>query len=795
MEGTHVSAMPQHLEHSTQEKPSRLQWWARVVYVAGLVCSIALIVPAQWFPLQVGKLAVFATCLALATILFVLSRRGIGAQSNLRDRATYYALITLLLPLAYLVSMYFSTDPSIALFGQSLEAHTVLFALLGVAALFVGSLLFRTQMQVRMLQKAILLSVLFAALFQALVILFGNNLIPLQVFADRSTNLIGKWNDFGLLLGILALWSLVYLEWTPLSLVRRILLVVLLVVLGLLLGLVQFSVVWGLICFFSLISAAAYYLVHRPSESPRFSVANTPWYSLLVAGVSVLFIVFGSSFNTALTRLLPVSSLEVRPSYEATLAVVQASHTAPYTAFVGTGPGTFNQQWTLYKPAEVNLSAFWNLDFSVGYSSLFTAFAEAGLLGAAALLVPLVLVLLALARILRSRDRSHEDRLLGTMLGGSAVYLWLSTGVYVPSQNVLLLAFVVSGVLIGFAYGPFQTQPEHSRPRWRGFAALLSGLLLILVPVSLAYHLDRFFLAEAYTNVGIIALSNGQPDAATKAADSARTYAENGEVLRLGVQAGLAKMQQIASAATAPDAAAQQQFTLVASSTIAQGLRSIALSPQDYRSSLLLGQVYDFLASINVQNAYQLAKAQYASTTILNPTLPVIPLLQARLEATHGTLKDTQSFIDKTLTLKPNYTDAILFVVQFNVDRKDLNGAILAAQAAVQSAPGIASIWFQLGLLYYTAEQMANAITALEQAVTLQSDYANAKYFLGLAYYAQDRTADAIKQFQDLQSSNPENQEVKLILSNMEAGKAPFTSAEPPVTDRPETRATAPISQ
>ena len=134
-------------------------------------------------------------------------------------------------------------------------------------------------------------------------------------------------------------------------------------------------------------------------------------------------------------------------------------------------------------------------------------------------------------------------------------------------------------------------------------------------------------------------------------------------------------------------------------------------------------------------------------------------------------------------------------VVQINVLDKDIPNAITAATAAVRSAPGVPSIWFQLGLLYYTNNEMQNASAALEQAIKLESNYANAKYFLGLAYANLNRTQDAISQFQDLAKTNPENQEVVLILNNLAQGRQPFENAKPPVTNTPQKRTTAPISQ
>ena len=41
--------------------------------------------------------------------------------------------------------------------------------------------------------------------------------------------------------------------------------------------------------------------------------------------------------------------------------------------------------------------------------------------------------------------------------------------------------------------------------------------------------------------------------------------------------------------------------------------------------------------------------------------------------------------------------------------------------------------------------------------------------------------------------SNPDNKEVALILSNLQAGKDPFANAQPPIDDAPQKRSTPPV--
>ncbi len=766
---------------------NRLLSLARVSYLIGVVLALVVSVPTAWFPLQLGKIALMATLLAVSGVSFVL---GGGLRELTGRRGLLLSLTSALLPLAYLVSFYFSTDRSVGLTGSGFEADTVLFAAFGFVALLLGFALFRTERQARSLFSVVFFSLIAAAVFQCVAVLFGTSALPFQTFADRSANLIGKWNDLGLLLGLLGVWCVGLMEWLPLSVVRRGALLVILVLLAALLGLVHFDLVWELMLGGCVILGAVAYLTRKPGNESS-AMTRVPWYASTMAVVCVLFILFGSSINTGLTKLLPVSSLEVRPSYSSTLQVVQLSHQGLKQALFGTGPNTFGEAWLLHKPDGVNASVFWSLDFVVGFSTFLTAFAGVGLVGMLGWAIPFLLALLGLLRVLRSEGRSGEERLLAGALGIGSLYLWISAALYAPSQNVLLLAFVLTGALLSLAYMAHGSQMQEGGRLSRG----VLGLVIVVIVLGVGFHADQRFIQQSYVNQGIVALGAGDNKGALDLALKAQQYGVSADAYRLEAQVGLATMQQIQSSTNKPTPEVQQAFTQAASTTILAGQRAVAASQRDYRSYVVLGQAYDLLSALNVQNAYQMAEKTYYDAAGLNSSNPQIPLLLARVEANHNNLQLTQAFLQKSLTLKPNYTDAILFAVQLYVAQKDLPNAIAAAKAAVQSAPGVPSIWFELGLLYYAGGDTKDAIDPLQKAITIQSDYANAKYFLGLSEYAQGQVQAAMALFTDLKSSNPDNTEVALILSNMQAGKPPFTSAQPPVTAHPETRATAPVSE
>ncbi|MDB5225036.1 MAG: hypothetical protein JWO43_658 [Candidatus Adlerbacteria bacterium] len=760
------------------------QW----IYLAGIVLAIVLIIPAAWFPLQVGKIAAFSTLLAVAVIAFVAagSMRGLLYKGGLK-----IASLVLLLPIVYALSYWFSTDRTVGIYGTGLEVDTLFFVILGAVAFVMAFGYFRSARSMRTLISVVFISFIAAAVFQTIAVVFGQTALPWAPFADRTVNLVGKWNDLGLILGIVTLWSLMRLEWSPMSRAMRIALYVALALALVLLGIIHFTVVWLLVGAFSLVIAVVAYLVRRPSDSTGFNIRQVPFIPLGVAAVCIVFLIFGTMLNTSLLKVFPVTSVEVRPSYDTTMEIVRATHTSPSRALLGTGPDTFGQMWITNKPAGVNQSDFWNLDFNVAYSTIMTAFAGVGILGALAWFIPLILVLFAWVRVLRSNAREHNEKFLASLLAFAAIYLWLGAVFYVMSQNLILLAFVISGALIGFAYSFADEHPVH-RSRLSMIWVIAASLVLVGAVGWNAVQADRIFFSSVYTNKALIALNSGDMQQASAYITKSQSAFYTGDNLRAAASISLTRMQALAQSTSTDQTALQTEFTAETQKAIASSQAAINLHPLDYRGYISLAQVYHLLSSVKVTGAYQLAEQTYIAAANVNPTNPIIPLTVARLESENNNTANTQAAITRALTLKSNYTDAILFVVQLNVTNKDIPGAIKAAQAAVQSAPGVASIWFELGLLYYTNNEPANAIEPLEQAIKLQSDYANAQYFLGLAYYDQKRAPEAIALFQNLQTTNPDNAEVKLILSNMQTGKPALTGVQ---TAAPEDRQTAPISQ
>jgi len=736
---------------------------------------------------------------AVAAILYVA---GGGMREFLRGSGAWLTLVVLLLPLAYLISALSSLDGAVAWSGYTVEWDTVLFATLAAMAFILSSMFFRTQRTARLLYTVSFWAIVAAVVFQCAAIMFGPS-IPGGTFADRSVNLVGKWNDLGLLASILGLFVLVELELRRPSNLVRMGAFALGVVLVALLGFVNFTLAWVLVLLGSVLVGVFSFISRRAEEGEAHQslMSRMPWAAVVGVALAGIFLVWGPLFNTGLTSVFPVSSLEVRPSYQSTQAVIAAQQQGSFTrSLVGIGPNTFGEVWLAQKPAEVNQSMFWNLDFNVGFSLLATALGTVGFLGALAWVLPFILVLVALMRLMRMAVLNREDRALGVALAGGSLLLLGAMAFYIPSQNLILLALVLAGASFSFLWRqgrPGSPEETATSSRALQLGGLLLGLVLVVAMLWVSVKTSQRVLAEVSTGKAAVALQAGNIDQALTLAGKAVARERTGDALRMQINAGGSKLSQLAQATEGDQTELQQQFQDTLQTTIAAGQAAVALNPADYRPYFLMGQVYDLLARLKIEGAYEQAGTAYLATQQRNPHNPAITLALSRLAAAQGDVANTEKYLRESLTEKQNYTDAILFLVQLNVANNDLNSAVQAAQAAVQSAPGVAPIWFQLGLLYYAGGDTKDAIPALEQALKIQGDYANAKYFLGLSYYGQNRQVEALQLFQDLAKSNPDNAEVAQIIANMQAGKTPLDGIAPSSqpTTNVQTRPAAPIEQ
>ena len=259
-------------------------------------------------------------------------------------------------------------------------------------------------------------------------------------------------------------------------------------------------------------------------------------------------------------------------------------------------------------------------------------------------------------------------------------------------------------------------------------------------------------------------------------------------------QISVARLRSLLQQSNLAPETARTQFTSLMGSAIQSAQSAKDYDATNYVNWMNLGGIYEAVVPLGVSGAYEEASKSYNQALAVSPKNPLIYLTLARLEVANKNNKTARDYLNKALALKNNYTDALFFLSQIEASEGNVAEAIRRTDEASLLSPNDVGLFFQLGLLKYTAKDYQGAITALERATSLTADYANAMYFLGLSYDKVGREDDAIKQFARIEELNPDNQEVKNILKNLRAGKDAFANVPPP-NNAPEKKKAPPIKE
>ena len=157
-------------------------------------------------------------------------------------------------------------------------------------------------------------------------------------------------------------------------------------------------------------------------------------------------------------------------------------------------------------------------------------------------------------------------------------------------------------------------------------------------------------------------------------------------------------------------------------------------------------------------------------------------------------LQEVGQAFQKAADLKPDYAPAHFMLAQAALRQGNAQSAIKSAENAKLSAPFDIGIAFQLGLLYYQSNDLNRARVEFERAVSISGNYSNARYFLGLIYDRQGNQAKATEQFEKVLELNPDNTEVRKILSNLQNNRDALAGIAPPGAP-PEKRNIAPVEE
>jgi len=731
-------------------------------------------VPVLWITTVQAKAVLIAVLLFVAAFSWIVARFWEG---SIRIPSSLVLTAGLLIPLAYALSSAFSGVAQLSLVGSGIEQDTLAFACILYAVLALSAIIFSRAAHghVKVLRGLSIGGLLLVCL--ELVHFIFPSVSLGGVIASQTGNAFGNWHEFAIILGFFILLCLAVRKTEAASGLWRYLFYALCAVSIGFLVIANFFDVWAALSVAALVALGVELWTARRDGGAGLSWrAHGTWAGVIL--VAVFFMVFGTYVTNVLPSRVQVANVEVRPSWQGTIGIGASALTQPTSLFFGAGPNTFSREWGLYKPANINQTAFWDTNFNAGVGSIPTSFVTTGILGVIAWVVFALSLLFLIVRVLLRRREGGQETLYAAGWALASGYLFVFYILYVPGPALSTLVFMTAGLLVAYSVHTRLAPLLYVPLRGSGWQSIAqsAGLAVfgIVVVVSLA-GVSRALTAEILINRSIVTYNDTQ-DAQAAAAfikDALRINPSNARAHRSAVQLGLVQLQQLTAKGDPKDEAARTQLQATLQETIQHGLDAVTINGNDYQNWLQLAGLYQQLAGVKVAGAYENARLAYERARKENPSSPV-PLYQlAQLELLEGKSDLALQDLAAAVQLKSDFAAAYYSASQIYASNNDLKNALSAAVLATQYAPNDSLAWYNAGAIAYVSKDYTNAIAGLEQALVLEPNYANAAYVLGLAYYGAGRTADSLKEFEALNTLQPNQPAVQAAIANLRAGKAP----------------------
>ncbi|MFH1978884.1 MAG: tetratricopeptide repeat protein [Patescibacteria group bacterium] len=749
--------------------------------------------PIAGFTLGLSKSFLFFVFVLVAAVFFLINLLQGGALKYPKSVA-FLALAALLL--VGLFSSLFSGIMTHSFFGVGAETGTFFFLLFLVILLFLTTLLFQSEKNVLLFTFLLIVSSLVVFVSQILRSVFDIDFWG--ILPSKTDALIGTWNELAIFFGFIGLMSIVFLQFFGSKLTemksgkqwkRLLLLMTGLSIFSL--AFVNFMVGW--IVFATFILVFFVYLFASFGKTQKF--AALPFFIILVS----LFFILARPLMGDFVGSLGLNALEVRPSWSATYEVVKATLGEGFKNMaIGSGLNTFSYDWMKFKPVEINQTLFWGVGFQGGIGLIPSFIATSGILGFLCWLLFLVIFLAYGLKTVAYSGNDFTKGLLFSSFLGSA-YLWVFSIIYTPGIFLLTLTFLSTGLFFALLikHGKLKVgELSFFNKSSMGFVSALIVVLLLIASVSFLYLLFQKYWAVYSYGKGLVASNiEGDIDKAQNYFTSAVRFDKQPRYFRVLSEVGLLRLNMLVNQQKDfSQEEASSQFQNILAFMIQNAQFAVNENPQDYANWMSLGEVYRNVIPFGVNGAKEAALDSYSKALERAPKdpRPFYSSAQAELDAGENGL--AVSFLNQSLGIKSNYTQALFLLAKIAAQEGDLKSAISQTELARLTAPNDVGVLFQLGLLYYQNKDYGSARSVLERTVSLSPAYSNARYFLGLAYDKENQEEKAIEQFEQIKVLNPGNEEVDQILSNLKAGRRALSSISPP-EPAPEEREDLPIEE
>lgn len=730
------------------------------------------------------------TVLMIGVTVAVLSWLGaLLVERAVIVRRTLANAVVILFLLAVAISAFLSSSRYVSIVGDYGQEHQSLVTVFLFALLFF--VIINVHGKKEFVERALFITTVVGGVASVYALLQYKGIHLLPFITSNAFNIVGSTVTFGLYAAVCVVIAALYFlinQSHGLGLIKRVIVAICGFASFLLLMVIDFWPLWSAVII-GLLGMTIYAIV-RPHAIRRLTWLTVPM-SVLVVSTLFLFV----------NIPMPVSApVEVFPTLRQSVDV--ARDTLAENPVFGTGPGTFSNNFSRYRSANLNQSPLWYIRFDRGSSNLTTL---ASTLGFAGLVTWLAIVIVGLwksaAYLIASKKKDEYQWML--TLTVTAAWLAVTSGMvmYGTSFTLQFIFWALLACLIRLTAEEQVVIKYDQSPR---SALTMIFVFVMVVVLSLAGWFTtgtRLYADVLFTRAIASDVNKDTDKIISDLQKAARANPRSDLIQRNLSQVYYVQIQNVLSDTQLTNDARSQMVQTLTSSAIQTARRAVALAPNNVASWVQLGMIYENISQY-VSNAPEQAIESFTRAAELEPSSPVnhteigktYAIIADRALSDANAAQDesdraaakaimdealvkAEAAFNKALSLKADYAPAG-FQLALVFDRKgNIKEAIKRLGFVRASNLNDTGVAFQLAVLYYRDGQKDKARAELERAVALAPNFWNARWLLSTVHEEVGDIDLAIQQVEAIRNAGGNSEVVDKRLKELRDKQAGIVTA------------------
>jgi tetratricopeptide (TPR) repeat protein len=377
--------------------------------------------------------------------------------------------------------------------------------------------------------------------------------------------------------------------------------------------------------------------------------------------------------------------------YTASWSVALDVLRTPASALIGIGPENYGAAYSIFKPAWINKTSLWNVQFTQGSNMPFTILSSAGLVG----LVAWIILLIVTFKLIKAEKTEPEIFALGAgLVTIFIIQLLFAPNVVLLTLMAALLAFLIAGTRkkharfhafsLSIMDNPFMNgeRATISNKATRYIGLVLGGALVLAISVGVV----RGFWASNLFFRSALAMQKNDAVKVYNLQQRATELNPYSDAYRR--QYALTNIQIAAALSNKADATAeeQQQVAQLIQQAIREARAATLIGADDTKNWQVLGQIYRNLIGL-ASDANQWATSTYTQAIQTATNDPSLRIELGGIFYAQGQYDQALALFQQAVALKPDLPNAYYNAANAYVQLKQYDQAKAAYQQTLALLP------------------------------------------------------------------------------------------------------------